>query len=92
MRKLLQAQRGCAGKGDLITMVEEDIRELKINLTLEEIEVVSKAGWKELVSKKVMKKAFEYLSELKATHTKAKNISFALRERAIINESFQTKR
>ena len=50
--------RESAGKGDWITMVEEDIRELEINLTLEEIEVVSKAGWKELVSKKVPKKAF----------------------------------
>ena len=29
---------------------------------------------KELVSKKVLKKAFEYLSELKAAHSKAKNI------------------
>ena len=43
-------------------------------MTLEEIEVVSKAGWKELVSRKVQKKAFEYLSELKAKHSKAKNI------------------
>ena len=74
VRRFLQAQRECSGKGDWITMVAKDIRELEINLTLEEVEVVSKAGWKELVSKKVQKKAFEYLSELKTKHSKAKNI------------------
>ena len=36
--------------------------------------MVSKAGWKDIVSKNVQKSAFRYLTDLKSTHSKARDI------------------
>ena len=74
VRRFLEAQIECSGKGDWIAMVEEDMKELEINMKIEEIEMVSKADWKEIVLKKVQKRAFRYLTDLKTTHSKARNI------------------
>ena len=74
MGRFLQAQIDCSGKGDWVTMVEEDMRELEINMNIEEVKLVSKAGWKDIVLKNVQKSAFRYLTDLKSTHSKARDI------------------
>ena len=76
VRRFLQAQMECS-KGDWITTVNADMEELEMDMTLEDIKMLSKTGWKELVSKKVQKRAFNYLSELKSTHSKARNLQYS---------------
>ena len=44
--------------------------------TLEDITMLSKTGWKDLVSRKVQNRAFTYLTDLKATHSTARNIQY----------------
>ena len=55
-------------------MVSDDMRELGIDLQLEEIRRFSKQKFKEMIRAKVQRKAFEYLTTLKSTHSKARNI------------------
>ena len=74
--RFLKAQVECSGRGDWITTVKADMEELEMNMTLEDIKMLSKTGWKDLVSKKVQNRAFKYLTDLKATHSKARNIQY----------------
>ena len=74
--RFLQAQVECSGRGDWITTVKADMEELEMNMTLEDIKMLSKTGWKDLVSKKVQNRAFKYLTDLKTTHSKARNIQY----------------
>ena len=50
------------------------MRELGINLTMEEIAGTSKLRFKEIIKNKVEMKALQYLTKLKDFHSKAKNI------------------
>ena len=45
------------------------MKELEINLTMEQIEVMSKVAFKEIIRSKVQSKSFEYLTKLKETHS-----------------------
>ena len=55
-------------------MVTEDMKELGIDLTMEEIAGTSKLRFKEIIKNKVETKALQYLTKLKESHSKAKNI------------------
>ena len=77
VRRFLQAQMEGSERGDWVTTVRADMEELEMNMTLEDITMLSKSGWKELVSKKVQNRAFKYLSELKSTHSKARNLQYS---------------
>ena len=76
VRRFLQAQMEGSGRGDWINKVKSDLEELEMIMTLEDIKMLSKTGWKELVSRKVQNRAFNYLTDLKATHSKARNIQY----------------
>ena len=55
-------------------MVRDDMKELRIDLQLEDIRSFSKQKFKEMIRAKVQSKAFEYLTTLKSTHWKARKI------------------
>ena len=48
-------------KGDWASSCIQDLEDLKIDLTLEEIRIISKYTYKELIKKSIQRKAFEYL-------------------------------
>ena len=74
LRKFFTAQRQSPVKGDWVTTVTNDMRELGINLTMEEIAGTSKLRFKEIIKNKVKMKALQYLTKLKDSHSKVKNI------------------
>ena len=61
-------------KGDWVTSVTEDMKELEMNLLIEQIEVMSKGAFKEIIRSRVQSKAFEFLTKRKELHSKARNI------------------
>ena len=74
LRSFFTAQRESPVRGDWVMTVTNDMRELEINMTIEEIAETSKLRFKEIVKNRVELKAFEYLSELKDSHSKSRNI------------------
>ena len=54
----------------------DDLQELNINLSFEQIKLTSKSSFKEIVKKQVKIKSFEYLIKLKENHSKAKNLQY----------------
>ena len=74
LKRFFTAQRESPLKGDWVTTVTEDMQELGIDLTMEEIAATSKLRFKEIVKNRVEKKALQYLIKLKESHSKAKNI------------------
>ena len=74
LKRFFTAQRESPLKGDWVTTVTEDMQELGIDLTMEEIAATSKLRYKEIVKNRVEKKALQYLIKLKESHSKAKNI------------------
>ena len=76
LRSFLEAQLDTPVKGDWVTMVTEDMKELEISLTMEQIEAMSKEVFKEMIKTKVQKKAFKYLTKLKDSHSKARKIRY----------------
>ena len=76
LKRFFEAQCDQPIRGDWVSTVKQDLAELEISLSFEEIERISKDAFKELVKKKVKKGALEYLQKLKQTHSKAKNLSY----------------
>ena len=72
----LQAQMENPVKGDWILDVKKNLEELKLNLEIEEIMVMSKLKFRKLVLEAVRAKAFSDLLELKSSHKKVKHISY----------------
>ena len=56
--------------------MKQDLAELEINLSFEEIKSISKDAFKAIVKKNVKKVALDYLKKLQETHSKAKNLSY----------------
>ena len=76
LRSFLEAQLDTPVKGDWVTMVTEDMKELEISLTMEQIEAMNKEVFKEMIKTKVQKEAFKYLTKLKDSHSKARKIRY----------------
>ena len=64
-------------KGDWVTTVQIDIKDLEIEMTFEQIKAVSKDEFKSQVKKIVKRKALEYLQNLQQTHSKAQPLKYA---------------
>ena len=54
--------------------VKKDLEELEINLTFLEISQTSKSDLKKIIREKVKSAVFRYLTELKLSHSKSRNI------------------
>ena len=70
IRKFYMAQKTKSSKGDWVKLVEENLRELDITLSNEEISKLSKPKFSKIVQKCITKVAFEELMQLKDKHTK----------------------
>ena len=56
--------------------MKQDLTDLDINLTLEQIKNTSKQGFKDMVKEKVKHAAFSYLTNIQQTHSKAKSLKY----------------
>ena len=74
LRQFLEAQVLSPVRGDWVLTVRKDLEELGMELSFEEITVISKVQFKELVKAKVHEKAFTYLTKAKETHSKVKSL------------------
>ena len=76
IRRVLTAQLSDPVKGDWITTVLSDLESLKINLSMEEIQMSTKDHFKALVKENMRREAFVYLMDIKASHSKTKNLVY----------------
>ena len=58
-------------------MVKEDIKDLELNMTFDQIKACSKEAFKDTVKKHVNAAGFKYLKSLQKTHTKAKMMQYS---------------
>ena len=61
---------------DWATTIINDLKELNINLNLEEISEMSKQKFKKIVKMATMKHALEYLHNMKSEQSKVKHLEY----------------
>ena len=74
--KIYYAQKRRPVKDDWAKTTSEDLNDLKINLSDEEIRSMSKLNFKKLLKKKIYQAAFNYLESIKETHSKVMTIKY----------------
>ena len=62
--------------GDWCLTVLDDLKKVKIDLTLDEIKKMKKFSFKKIVKKKCNMAALKYLNDLKVTHSKLDNLKY----------------
>ena len=77
LRRFFEAQISNPVKGDWVVTVKKDLEDLGINQTFLEFAQMSKTHAKKMIREKVEIAAFNYLSELKSTHSKARNLQYS---------------
>ena len=77
IRSVLNAQIQNPTNGDWITTALEDIKSLEINLSLEEIQRLSKVNFKKMLKENVRIKSFQYLLNIKESHSKTINLEYS---------------
>ena len=58
-------------------MVKQDIEDLELDMTFDQIKQYSKEAFKDIVKKHVIAAAFKYLINLQKTHSKAKMMKYS---------------
>ena len=76
IKKVYDELKKDSRKGDFIDLVIQDMEDIGIDLSEEEIESLSKLEWKKCVKDKVNSAAFEFLTNINSTKTKTKHIQF----------------
>lgn len=76
IRRVFDAQRGLPLKGDWARTVEDDIIELKLNLTIDEIELMKTNEFEKIVKEKSEEKGFCDMRKKLKELSKVKNINF----------------
>ena len=74
---VLKAQREKPVKGDWVHLVSQDIVDLKLNLTFENISNLSKLQLKGILKTAVKEVAFKYLSDVQSSHSKTINLRYS---------------
>ena len=69
------AQRESPVKDDWIYTVEENLRDMNINLDMKQITVKSKYSFGKIVRQSVKKTGLDYLNNIKKSHSKTKKLS-----------------
>ena len=75
--RVLQSQVDNPSKGDWVHLVRQDIQDLKLNLTFDNIARMSKYQLKAILRDAVKKEAYKYLSDIQAGHSKTKNLRYS---------------
>ena len=76
MFKVFETQQKYKTKKDWVTSIENDIKDLDINVTFENIKMMSKFTWKSLVKNSIHQKTFKILDNMKLTHSKVKDLKY----------------
>ena len=76
MQNFFVAQEKSPVKGDWVLRVKKDIEELGLNLTFLEIARTSKSDLKKITREQVKSAALRYLTELKLSHSKSRNVRY----------------
>ena len=76
IRSFFGAQRENPSERDWIQTIKQDLNDLDISLSMEEISKISKLEFKELVKKAVRELAFKYLLQLRDSHRKAEDLVY----------------
>ena len=74
--KVFQAQWNHPVKDDWTITVQQDLKDFKINLSLEEIKGKTEWSFKRLVKKKSNEYALDYLLKMKLKHSKMDNLQY----------------
>ena len=74
--RVLMAQKDDPSPGDFINLVYNDIRDLEMNIDVEQIKQMGIEPFKNLVKKKTRNAAFKHLLSLQAKHSKIRNIQY----------------
>ena len=72
--RILYAQKRKPVKGDWINLIDDDMKQMNIELEFEQIKKLSKIKYKKYVKQKIKHEAFKYLETIKQTHSKVKDI------------------
>ena len=75
--EFFKAQCDSPTKGDWVSMVKQDIGDLELDMTFDQIKACSKETFKDSVKKHVNAAAFKYLITLQKTHSKAKMMHYS---------------
>ena len=76
IKKFYEAQKCKMSQGDWAETVSENIKELNLNLTDEQISKMLKYKFKMLLKKSILNEVFNYLIGKKKTHSKLRDIKY----------------
>ena len=76
VRKVYEAQMADPAPGDFIELLKEDKESIGIDLTDNEIEMMSKRKFKNHVKEKIERAAFRYLLDRKQKHSKMSRLTY----------------
>ena len=88
--RVLQSQVDNPSKGDWVHLVRQDIQDLKLNLTFDNIARMSKYQLKAILREAVKKEAYKYLSDIQAGHSKTKNLRYSGLQSQVNNHSAES--
>ena len=75
IRRFFEAQVQNPIKNDWASQVKLDLEQLSMNMTMDDVFTTPKFAFKKLLKEKVKNAAFNYLTEIKMTKSKAKELS-----------------
>ena len=76
IRRFFDAMASNPIKGDWATSVKDDIKQLNLDITIDDVYTMPRHVFKRLVKDKVRQAAYEYLQEIKTSKSKAKDLSY----------------
>ena len=76
IRKVYMEQKKDSKKGDFISQIKQDMKDIKLEIKDEEVETMSKWKWKNVINEKVESAAFEFLIKENAKKEKTGHILF----------------
>ena len=76
IRQVFEALKVDSRKGDFVALVKEDMKTLNIDLSEEDITLITKLQWKKYVHERVKTGALKWLVEENMSKSKTKHIIF----------------
>ena len=76
LAKFFNAQKCNPIKNDWVLSIYDDLSQLNIEKSLEDIKVMKKEAFKNFIKEKIKKTALEYLTNIKGKHSKMDNLNY----------------
>ena len=86
IQRFFKAQQKFRNKKDWVSTVVDDLEELELGISFENIQVMKKSSFNHLVNKSIAENAFKRLEKLKLSHSKVENVKHLM-----LNISYQVK-